>query len=176
MHALLYYQLLLTWHQQHATSVFVRIIQLHLGTDFVVVMYIALSEKIHRIFSSFWLIIHKPTNTLNCSLLRKPKDKDHPCQNVMLCISWLARTETKYIGETSRLLSTWFKEHLDTKTQFPLALAEHIKATGHQFTIQKAKILATEKDFWRRKVKDAIEIWKGKPDSKPDNVHCSYPL
>ena len=73
----------------------------------------------------------------------------------------------KYVGETSRLLETRVKEHLSRKSS---AIHEHCQLTGHPVDATKTKILATENDTFKRRIKEAIEIRLRKPVLNRDNV------
>ncbi len=61
----------------------------------------------------------------------------------------------KYVGETARTLGTRLKEHTTTKGQATSAIAEHMKDSGHRIKM--------DKDNYRRKIKEAIQIYKRQP-------------
>ena len=68
-----------------------------------------------------------------------------------------------YIGETGRSLQKSLKEHgADIKHERlrTSALAEHSSKTKHQVRLEDAKIIAREDHYYRRKVREALEIKK----------------
>ena len=62
-----------------------------------------------------------------------------------------------YIGETARPMSIRFKEHSATERTIITAVGEHCKNTGHN-SWENVKILGSESSYWRRKIREAIEI------------------
>ena len=128
-----------------------------------------LSEKLARMFKQQGInAYHKPQNTLR-SLLVHPKDKD-PMEQKCNTIYQLTCSGCKaqYIGESGRTLEIRRKEHMDLKKRPPSAVAEHIMATGHEFPLDQTKILASEEQFWMRKVKEAINIKRRAPTLNRD--------
>ena len=117
------------------------------------------SEKLARVFKKHGVrTYHKPVNTLR-SLLVKPKDKtpiEKKC-GVVYHITCDTCDQT-YIGETARSLSTRFKEHSSTERSILTAVGEHCKNTGHSISWENIKVLSGESNYWRRKIKEAIEI------------------
>ena len=71
-----------------------------------------------------------------------------------------------YVGETARLLETRMKEHLSRNSS---AVNEHCKLTGHSVDSSKIKVLATENNTFKRRIREAIEIKLRKPSLNRDN-------
>ncbi|KAF9802161.1 hypothetical protein SFRURICE_015201 [Spodoptera frugiperda] len=102
--------------------------------------------------------IFRPPGQLR-NLLRSPKDKD-PLPGVYMIP---CDCGSSYIGETRRNITTRLKEHIrsvknrDTHTS---AVAEHACSAGtaHFLRFDKVSVLAREKYFVPRKVREAIEI------------------
>ena len=71
-----------------------------------------------------------------------------------------------YVGETKRPLSVRFKEHckLDKTT----AVGEHCLETGHSVSLTNTKVLAREEDWFKRKIKEAINIRQQQPSINRD--------
>ena len=101
------------------------------------------------------------------SMLVNPKDKTPvtkkcgvvyhiPCQDC----------DQYYIGETSRSLGTRLKEHLATERTIITAVGEHCKSTGHYIDSSNIKILSSETNYYKRKIKEAIEIRCQSPPPK----------
>jgi hypothetical protein len=71
--------------------------------------------------------------------------------------------EALYIGETKRQVRTRLREH-ETACRLSQpdksALAEHHLVTGHRIDFGGAKTIAVEDRWWRRKIREAIEIEK----------------
>ena len=69
-------------------------------------------------------------------------------------------------GETSRFLETRVKEHLSRNSS---AVHEHRKLTGHSVDSSKTKVLATENNTFKSRIREAIEIRLRKPSLNRDN-------
>ena len=69
---------------------------------------------------------------------------------------------TPYIGETGRSFTTRIKEHsADIKHERVVksSLAEHSSLTKHHICLENSQILAKENNYYKRKMKEAIEIF-----------------
>ena len=127
-----------------------------------------LSEKLQRVFRDHGLTIyHKPWNTLRQSLV-SPKDK---LDKMIKCGAIYEITcgdcEKTYIGETARVLKTRFKEHI-RRTPPHSAVGEHRDNTGHSFPESNIKVLDSEEHWYRRKVKEALQIKEKRPSLNRD--------
>ena len=71
-----------------------------------------------------------------------------------------------YVGEISRLLETRVKEHLSRNSS---AVHEHCQLTGHSVDSSKTKVLVTESNTFKRRIREAIEIKLCKPSLNRDN-------
>lgn len=67
---------------------------------------------------------------------------------------------------TARLLETRIKEHLSRNSS---AVNEHCKLTGHSVDSSKIKVLATENNTFKCRIREAIEIKLRKPSLNRDN-------
>lgn len=77
-----------------------------------------------------------------------------------------------YIGETGRHIKTRLKEHIShTKhsNTGKSAIAEHSYDTGHVINFEETKKLATVGNFWPRKHRESIEIYKNKNNINRDH-------
>ena len=97
---------------------------------------------------------HKPTYTIR-SLLVKPKDQTSKKCGVIYKIT-CPKCDQSYIGETARPMGIRLKEHIKTAGNITSAIGEHISQTGHPISIEDVKIVGTESDWHRRKIKEAI--------------------
>jgi len=118
---------------------------------------------------------HKPANTLRSKLVH-PKDKtptEHQCGTIyhITCDNDHGHT---YIGESKRPLNQRFKEHRNL--DHPTGVGEHCLATGHSVSIQNVKVLAREKQWHRRKVKEAIYIKQRAPTMNRDQGYQLPPI
>jgi hypothetical protein len=130
-----------------------------------------LSEHLGRLFREHYIkTYHKPVNTLRSQLVR-PKDKltTDERSGVIYKIE-CDQCEGTYIGETKRPLSTRVKEHL--KINSNSALAEHTESTGHIIPASSASVINIETNLFKRKVKEAIEIYKHQPTMNRDEGCC----
>ena len=71
-----------------------------------------------------------------------------------------------YVGETSRLLETRVKKHLFRNSS---AVHEHCQLTGHSVDSCKTKVLVTESNTFKRRLREGIEIKLRKPSLNRDN-------
>lgn len=116
------------------------------------------SEQLSNIFRNYGVgTYHKPYNTIR-SLLVHPKD-DTPDVNKCGVVYEITcpDCDQNYVGETARAMSTRLKEHLNPKAT-QSAVSDHCKAHGHNITKENVKIIAREEHFWKRKIKESIEI------------------
>ena len=124
------------------------------------------SERLSRAFQQHGChVFHKPTNSLR-SQLTKVKDRTDPLKKcgVVYQVDCPDCTED-YIGETARVLSTRLDEHQKRPNS---AVFEHLQTTGHNFQPHDTKVLATEPNLVKRKIKEAIEIKQRRPSLNRD--------
>ena len=121
--------------------------------------------KYYREFFTNTNIYHKPYNTIRSQVthVKDPTDKLKKC-GVIYHIK-CNECDHDYVGETGRQLDIRMKEHM-AKTSS--AIHEHCDSTGHTFNPSESKVLSSEDNFWKRKVKEAIEIKQRKPSLNRD--------
>ena len=73
--------------------------------------------------------------------------------------------EGDYVGETARQLDIRLKEHMSRSSA---AIYEHCVREGHKIRPENAKVLMSEDNFWKRKVKEVIEIRQRRPSLNRD--------
>ena len=123
--------------------------------------------NLQRAFKSHEVtLVHKPFNSLRSQLVHV-KDKT---ENLKKCGTvyhiHCEQCDKDYVGETSRLLETRVKEHLSRNSS---AVHEHCRLTGHSVDSSKTKVLATESNTFKRRIREAIEIKLRKPSLNRDN-------
>ena len=98
-----------------------------------------------------------------------PKDKTETAKKcgVVYKIS-CPECDHSYVGETARTMGQRLKEHLKTQGTITSAIGEHISQTGHPISIENVKIIGTESDWHRRRIKEAIEIKSHRPTLNRD--------
>ena len=110
--------------------------------------------------------MHKPFSSLRSQLVQV-KDKT---ENLKKCGTvyhiHCKQCDKDYVGETSRLLETRVKEHLSRNSS---AVHEHCNLTGHSVDFSKTKVLDTENNTFKRRIREAIEIRIRKPSLNRDN-------
>ena len=126
-----------------------------------------ISERLQRAFKSHEVtIVHKPVNSLRSQLVQV-KDKT---ENLKKCGTvyhiHCDHCNKQYIGETSRVLETRIMEHLSRDSS---AVHEHCQLTGHSVDSSKTKVLATESNTFKRRIREAIEIRLRKRSLNRDN-------
>ena len=72
----------------------------------------------------------------------------------------------EYVGETARALEIRVKEHQSRSSS---AVHEHCRLEGHSVDPNKTKVLSTEVNTFKRRIKEAIQIKLTKPALNRDN-------
>ena len=118
-----------------------------------------------------------PASLLSVGLRVHPKDKspDSDKCGVIYKID-CPKCEDDYIGETSRAMNTRLKEHQRTKGQNLTAVGEHTHQHNHKINIDHVQIIGRENNFWKRKIKEAIEIKIRKPTLNRDSGYELEPI
>jgi hypothetical protein len=117
-----------------------------------------LSEKLTTIFRNHNVgTYHKPINTIR-SFLVHPKDKiaDAKKCGVVYQVN-CANCDATYVGEAIRSLNTRYNDHCKT-TGATTAVGDHLKQHKHKIKLDDVQVLAREDNFWKRKIREAIEI------------------
>jgi hypothetical protein len=71
-----------------------------------------------------------------------------------------------YIGETCRPIGTRVKEHRSSRDN-PTAVAEHCAQGHHDIDDNSISVTAREDNWWRRKIRESIEIRTQRPPNEP---------
>jgi len=104
-----------------------------------------------------------PSNTIR-QLFNSVKDPINPnLQKGVYVIPCSCGKE--YIGEIGRSLNIRIKEHtadLRRERTSKSALVEHVHSSSHYICMEKAKLVRKEYHYLKRKIKEAIEIKKGR--------------
>ena len=80
-----------------------------------------------------------------------------------------------YIGETASPFGMRFKEHVAITRASTRAVGDHLKLSGRQtFDMSSFAILAREGDTFKRRVREAIEIFCRAPTLSRD-ANCEFP-
>ena len=140
------------------------------------------SENLRRIFGKYGVQVHfKPANTLRQVLVR-PKDPTPPkerCGPVYLIKCEGGDNdpcEAAYIGETERTLKARIMEHRRPScTSSEVSQHIHRYHIGHSFDMDNVKILDQDPDWFRRGVKEAIQIRTLKPSLNRDGGRYQLP-
>ena len=130
-----------------------------------------LSEKLTNIYRDHGVsTYHVPINTIR-SILVHPKDKTPDANKCgVVCKFSCPQCTDTYVGETSRSLGTRFKEHSRLKPPLT-AIGEHCKNHNHNIKIDDVQVVAREEHFWKRKIREAIEIRTQQPSLNRDAGH-----
>jgi hypothetical protein len=124
-----------------------------------------LSEKLQRIYRKHGVgVFHKPTNTLR-SMLVRPKHKTAPMNKCGVIYKLNCDScKKEYIGETGRAIGTRLKEHQKPQS----AIGEHVENTGHKIDWDSAKVIDQEAALIPRKIREAIHIYRDRPQLNRD--------
>jgi len=106
---------------------------------------------------------HKPINTLRSMLVHTKDKTDHAAKcGVVYDIQCPdCNQHYIYIGEPARPLSTRIKQHLPCRQPLS-AVSEHKLNTDQQCSMRDVNIFDSEENWQRRKIKEAINIHRGK--------------
>ena len=131
-----------------------------------------ITESLQRLFRSHGISTHvKPQNTIR-SLLVAPKDKadkKDKCGTVYH-VSCKDCTSS-YVGESARPLKVRLNEH--EKPSSPVG--EHSAAPGHDIDWDGVKVLDKEDNWFKRGVKEAIQIRRTGSDLNKDKGRHHLP-
>ena len=101
-------------------------------------------------------------------MLVHPKDKTPDAQKCGLAYQVeCPECSLTYIGETGRMLATRMKDHLNLRNPLT-AVGEHGAHEHHTITKDSVRVLAREDGWFKRKVREAIEIKIGQPAMNRD--------
>ena len=76
----------------------------------------------------------------------------------LLVIASFRRRHVSFVlGETGRTLATRMKDHTSHNTQ-PTAVGDHCREHGHVINKNNVEVLAREEGWFKRKIREAIEI------------------
>ena len=102
-----------------------------------------------------------PPNTIR-GFIDSAKDPVDPKQQKGV-YEILCSCNNVYIGEIGRSLQTRLKEHSANIVHNHIkksALAEHSHNTSHQICMEKASLIAREEHYYKRRVRESLEIEK----------------
>ena len=87
-----------------------------------------------------------------------PKDKTPDLQQCGVVYQFTCpQYQYMYVGETGRTLATRMKDHTSHNTQ-PTAVGDHCRDHGHVISKNNVEVVAREEGWFKRKVREAIEI------------------
>ena len=120
-----------------------------------------LSEVLARTFKDHGVdMYYKPINTLKSQLVHPKEKVDKTKVSGATYYIKCAVCEEDYIRETARPFISRWKEHIKRETS---AVHQHCMKTRHHIDLEHAKILETEDNTTKRRVKESIRIWRNKP-------------
>ena len=115
-----------------------------------------ISERLQRAFKSQEVtIVHKPVNSLRLQLVHVKDTTENLNKCTVLHID-CDQCNKQYVGETSRVLETRIQEHLSRDSS---AVHEHCQLTGHSVDSSKRKVLATESNTFKRRIRDSSNFF-----------------
>ena len=140
------------------------------------------TEKVSRVMKSYNVAAASKPHTTLCSLLFHPKDKrdDYNTTDALYCFPCMD-CEVEYIGETGRKFGTRLNEHKSgvenvsksvitrasrkqsLSSVHKSAVTDHVVERNHVIGWDRAKVIGTEQNRYKRRMKEAIEIRKLEP-------------
>lgn len=131
-------------------------------------------------------IIYKKTVTLGDQLKQKSKQKESRYKHNVVYSIPCKDCPIKYIGQTKKTVNMRMTQHdamCKKKLRLNLTklksdkkdngLAYHHIKTGHEFQFDKVKILAEEPNYWRRLIREGIEIRR---DTNTANLKAGFEI
>ena len=123
-------------------------------------------EVLQRNFRKYGAnIYHKPYNTIRQQVTRVKDRTDKMKKCGVIYHIKCDNCEGDYVGKTARQLDIRLKEHMSRSSS---AIYEHCEREGHKIRPENTKVLMSEDNFWKRKVKEAIEIRQRRPSLNRD--------
>jgi hypothetical protein len=145
--------------------------------DFSKTFYAPYHPRARRMFEilqrSFAInVVYKKTQTLgNLLLKRRPKKDKWDSSHVVYSVP-CEDPQHQYIGQTKRSLKVRVKEHekscegnlsgLRPDENYDNGIPFHVSSTGHRFLFDQTKILAQEKNGFKRRIIEGIHIFNKK--------------
>ena len=130
--------------------------------NIVVPYHQGLSESIKRTCKKYGIQVHcKGGHTIK-NLLMTPKDKDHILNKGGIIYRYKCHRvecDEEYIGESARIFSERFKEHLKP----PSPIYDHSNISGHNVTVDNFSIVGREDHNIKRAIKEALYIRSNNP-------------
>ena len=126
-----------------------------------------ISERLQRAFKSHEVtLIHKPVNSLRSQLVRVKDTTVNLKECGTVYQIHCEKCNKEYVGETARSLEIRVKEHQSRSSS---AIHEHCRLEGHLVEPNETKVLSTEINTFKRRIKEAIQIKLTKPALNRDN-------
>ena len=126
-----------------------------------------ISERLQRAFRSHEVtLIQKPVNSLRSQLVRVKGTTVNLKKCGTVYQIHCEKCNKEYVGETARSLEISVKEHQSRSSS---AIHEHCRLEGHAVDPSKTKVLSTEVNTFKRRIKEAIQIKLTKPALNRDN-------
>ena len=123
------------------------------------------TEALQRLVRPYGIQAHaKPYNTIR-SMVVSPKDRTKPLEraHTVYHIS-CADCDSQYTGETAQPLAARLSQHKRESSP----VGRHMKSAGHNIDWDNTQILDREANWFRRGVKEAIQIRRKRPDLNLD--------
>ena len=154
-------------------------------------MYVPYHPRAKRLYKMLkdefgFSVVFKKTQTLGDILLKKGRSVEKQFRRNTIYSIPCKECPMKYIGQTTAPLKKRNKEHenwcqkkhkkkLLKSTKKNDGIAYHHHLTGHTIDFKNTTILAEEKAYWPRLIKEGIEIKKLKPTERA-NMQAGYEI
>ena len=131
-----------------------------------------ITEPLTRLMRAQGVMVHPKPHSKLRDLLVAPKDPiDTLDKTGVVYHITCGDCQSGYVGETSRSLKTRIKEH--SKTSSPVGA--HAKEYHHNIQFDQVKILDTDQDWFKRGVREAIQIATQTSDLNRDRGRHTLP-
>ena len=123
-----------------------------------------MTEKITRVLKPHAKVATKPGRNLR-DLLIKPKDKRDKFQTTGVVYQYKCECGKVYVGETCRSIRARKSEHkraIRNMDDNHSGISKHVLETGHCIVWDAVEILAFERDWRKRKIKESLFIEKAR--------------
>ena len=122
---------------------------------------IGVSEQLKRVMKGYGVKVYfKPTNTLRQILVRL---KDEVIKKRVVCLVYhisCDNCDESYIGETGSSLKSRFMEHRRQRSTSS-EVSRHVNCDqpDHSISVDNVRILEVELTWFKKAVREAIQIW-----------------
>ena len=135
------------------------------------------SEQLAQVFRKQGVgTYHKPFNTITQQLVHTKDPTAKKKKRRVVYKVQCKDCEEDYIGETARPFGVRLKEYDDIRRASKTTVGDHLRDTGHTLDFSSSLIIARENDTFKRRIREAIEIYCQTLTTNRDNGYEVPPI